>query len=222
MNLLKSTLLYTGIFLMCLLSLATHAQTDSDEDVHVLQLSGQIVYDEDNQLKPLVYANIGVKGTSRGTYSDMNGFFSLAVRITDTLMITYQGFDDLVYAVPDSLTDNRYSIILLLSQDTDNFLPVVQIYPRPSKEHFDIEFAAMDVSDEMTERAEENLEEEKMVRMRDELDADGSENFQYRQAQRQANNYAAGQYKPMQILNPLAWSKFIKEWKSGKYKKKKN
>jgi hypothetical protein len=32
--------------------------------------------------------------------------------------------------------------------------------------------------------------------------------------------YYAGQYPPNNLLNPVAWAKFIKSWKEGKLKRK--
>ena len=191
-----------------------------EKDQKVIQFSGQIVLEEDGELQAVPYATVYVKGSSRGVLSDMDGFFSLAVETKDTVVFSYLGLQTINYEIPDTLLGNRYSMIILMSRDLIN-LPSVQIYPWPSKKHFDIEFAAMDVTDELRERAEENLAEEVLAEIREELPQDGGENYTQFLKNKQAEYYAAGQTKPMNILNPLAWSKFIKEWKSGKYKKKK-
>ena len=52
------------------------------------------------------------------------------------------------------------------------------------------------------------------------LPSDGKEaTSQYLRRQSRALYYT-GQVAPMNILNPFAWSEFIKAWKRGDYKKK--
>ena len=191
-----------------------------EEEKDVIQFSGQIVYEEDGELYPIPYANVYVKGTTRGVYSDIDGFFSLVARKLETVVFTYIGFETIEYQIPDTLKRDRYSMVLLMTQDTLT-LSAVEIYGWPTREHFDIEFLAMDVTEILEQRAKENLAEKILVGIREDLPMDGGENYNVVQKERQAEYYAAGQYRPMNILNPLAWAKFIKEWKAGKYKKKK-
>lgn len=206
-------------FILCLalfMSLSLSAQEAS----HVLQFSGQIFYEgKGKQMVPLTYANVYVDGTTRGTISDFDGFFSLPVRTGERVIFKYLGFQDATITIPDTLTEDRYYSMILMAEDTIDFQPVV-ILPWPSREHFDIEFAAMDVSDDLEERANANLSESVMAEFRDKLNYDGRENFNQFIKEKQADYYAAGQTRPMNILNPLAWAKFIEEWKSGKYKRK--
>ena len=193
------------------------AQTDS---LDVIQFSGQIFHQTKTEMEALTYANIYVEGTVRGTVSDFDGFFSLPVRRNETIIFKYLGFSDVEVRIPDTLSEDRYFAMVMMAEDTLSFDPIV-ILPWPSKEHFDIEFAAMDVSDELADRARENLSSTVMQEMREELPMDGRENYNEYLKEKQAEYYSAGQTRPMNILNPLAWKKFIDQWKAGKYKKKK-
>lgn len=193
------------------------AQLDSTE---VIQFSGQIFHEEDNQMEALTYANIYVEGTNRGTVSDFDGFFSIPVRRNETIVFKYLGFSDASVTIPDTLSEDRYFSMVMMAYDTVNFQTVV-ILPWPSKEHFDIEFAEMDVTDELEERAKENLNTSVMAELREKLPRDGRENYNEYLKGKQAEYYSAGQTRPMNVLNPLAWKKFIDQWKAGKYKKKK-
>lgn len=186
----------------------------------VIQFSGQIFHETKGEMEPLTYANIYVEGTRRGTISDFDGFFSLAVRKNEVIVFKYLGFSDVRVSIPDTLSEDRYFSMIMMAQDTLSFDPVV-ILPWPSKDHFDIEFAAMDVTDELATRASENLSATVMAELREEMPMDGRENFNEYIKEKQAEYYAAGQTRPMNILNPLAWKQFIDQWKSGKYKKKK-
>jgi len=48
-------------------------QEDQDS---VIQFSGRVVANVDNNLEPLPYTTIGIVGTSRGSTADLDGFFS--------------------------------------------------------------------------------------------------------------------------------------------------
>jgi hypothetical protein len=198
--------------------LASQAVAQTEEE-DVIQFSGQIVYDEDGQLQAIPYANVYIKGSTRGVYSDLDGFFSIVARKNETVVFAYLGFETIEYQIPDTLHKDRYSMVLLMTQDTIT-LSAVEIYGWPTREHFDIEFLAMDVTEVLEKRAKENLAESVLVGIREDLPMDGGENYSMVQRDKQQEYYAAGQYRPMNILNPLAWAKFIKEWKAGKYKNK--
>ena len=51
------------------------------------------------------------------------------------MYFSYYGYKTSSYIVPDTLEENRYSIIHMLQQDTIN-LPEVTVYPWPSREDF--------------------------------------------------------------------------------------
>ena len=217
---IRNALFLKGLYLFVLLLLTMQLSAQTEEEQEVIQFSGQIVYEEDGDLKPVPYANVYVKGSTRGVFSDIDGFFSLVARKLETVVFSYIGFETIEYQIPDTLHKDRYSMVLLMTQDTLT-LSAVEIYGWPTREHFDIEFLAMDVTEVLEERARENLAESILVEIREELPMDGGENYSIVQQERQQEYYSAGQYRPMNILNPLAWAKFIKEWKAGKYKKKK-
>jgi len=202
--------------LIFMIAFSANAQNDTSK---VIQFSGQIFNETKSGMKPLTYANVYIDGTTRGTVSDFDGFFSIPVRRTETIVFKYLGFADVTIRIPDTLQENKYFSMIMMAEDTINFDPIV-ILPWPSKEHFDIEFAAMDVTDELEERARANLGDKIMTQLREELPLDGRENFNEYLKEKQQEYYSAGQTRPMNILNPLAWKKFIDQWKSGKYKRK--
>ena len=49
---------------------------------------------------------------------------------------------------------------------------------------------------------------------------DGAMNYKWQMQQYQSKLYYAGQAPPINLLNPIAWSKFIKAWKDGDFKRK--
>lgn len=185
----------------------------------LVQFTGIILDGTNEELLPLPYANVLVKDHNRGTYSDFNGFFSIVVEKGDKVEFSAIGFQTIVFEIPDTLTDNRYSMVQLMTKDTIN-LPESVVFPWPSRDHFKLEFLAMDVTSEMQDRAIKNLANETLRKMRNEVAADGNENADFYLRQQSRNYYHIGQTPPMNIFSPLAWKQFYDSWQRGDYKKK--
>ncbi len=185
----------------------------------LVQFTGIILDGTTEQLLPIPYANVLVMDHNRGTYSDFNGFFSIVVEKGDIVEFSAVGYATIKFEIPDTLTDNKYSMVQLMTQDTIN-LPESVVFPWPSRDHFKLEFLAMDVTSEMQDRAMKNLANETLRKMRNEVAADGNENADYYLRQQSRNYYHIGQTPPMNIFSPLAWKQFFDAWKRGDYKKK--
>lgn len=194
------------------------AQT-TDPDKNLVQFSGLILDGSTAELLPVPFATISVKEKGRGTYADFNGFFSIVVEKGDVITFSSIGYRDVSFQIPDTLKENRYPIVQLMSRDTFN-LPETVVFPWPSKEHFKIEFLAMDVTSDMQRRALENLAQENLARGREDLAYDGVESASYYLRQQSNAFYHIGQQPPMNIFNPLSWAKFFEAWKRGDFKKK--
>ena len=189
------------------------------QNYRLFQLSGMVMTDSDGEPKPLPFAEISILNTSRGVYSDVKGFFSLAVENGDTLVFNYIGFKPAYFTVPDSLHKDHYTIFQIMTRDTI-FLPQTVVYPWPDREFFRQEFLAMDISKSMEDIAAANLAQDKIRRLMEITPADGRETSSLYLSQNAQKYYYAGQFKPMQILNPMAWIEFFKAWKRGDFRKK--
>ncbi|MCB0637059.1 MAG: carboxypeptidase-like regulatory domain-containing protein [Lewinella sp.] len=197
----------------------TAAQAQDDEnDNNLVQLSGLVLDGSTEELIPVPYANILVQDKDRGTYSDFNGFFSIVVEKGDVIIFSSIGYKTVEFTVPDTLSANRYSVVQLMTQDAYN-LPETVVFPWPSREHFRLEFLAMDVTPELQERAAENLAEENLAQMRNEVPSDGVENANYYLRQQSRQYYYIGQRPPMNIFSPVAWKKFFDSWKNGDFRR---
>ncbi|MEM8908699.1 MAG: carboxypeptidase-like regulatory domain-containing protein [Bacteroidota bacterium] len=203
------------VFFLCVGWYNAQAQTDSQ----LIQFSGMVLDGGNENLYPVPYTNIAVKGKARGTYSDFSGFFSIVVEKGDTMIFSAIGYQNVEVSIPDSLDDNRYSLVQLMTQDTFN-LPETVVFPWPSREHFKLEFLAMDVTEDLQERAIENLADDVLERQMKELPYDGKENASYYLREQARSNYYIGQTPPMNIFNPIAWKQFFDAWKDGKFKSK--
>jgi hypothetical protein len=194
-------------------------RTQRDKDL--VQFSGLILDGTTDQLVPVPYTTVTVKDQSRGTYSDLKGFFTIVVRKGDVVNFSAIGYKSVDYEIPTDLEDDRYSIVQLMTQDTVN-LPETVVFPWPSRDHFRLEFLAMDVTPELQQIAQQNLAKETLERLRPAVSIDGNENADYYLRQQSRQYYYVGQQPPMNIFNAAAWKRFFDAWKEGDFKKKKN
>lgn len=192
-----------------------------EQDETLVQLSGLVLDGSTEELLPIPYTNVFIKEEQRrGDFTDFKGYFTIVARKGETVVFSTVGYKTVEFVVPDTLEDNRYSIVQMMTQDTFN-LPETVVFPWPSREHFKLEFLAMDVTTDLQERARENVAEEVLARGSKIVTRDGDENADYYLRQQASNYYHYGQVPPMNIFNPVSWGKFVKAWKNGDFKKKK-
>lgn len=188
-------------------------------DKKLVQFSGVVVTSD--SLHPVPFTNIIIKGTSRGTVSDYFGFFSFVAKKGDTVRFSSIGFKTQDFIIPTDLKESRYSMIQSLITDTLQLREAL-IYPWPTKEEFKQAFVELDLVDDDLERAKKNLDDKVLADLAEDLEMDGSLNFKVAAQQRSYQLYYAGQLPPNNLLNPIAWSKFIQAWKNGDFKRKDN
>ena len=207
------------LFLLSLVAFKAYPQRYDD----LVQFSG-VVFTADS-LRPVPFANISVAKTGRGTTTDYWGFFSLVVHKNDIVTFSAVGYKSGLFRIPDTLTQNRYSLIQVMSSDTIMLTETV-IYPWPSKEQFRHAFLTLKIPDDDIEIARRNLA---YMEMREiygrNYDPErygftpGQSYHNYMSAQAD-KLYYRGQTMPNNLLNPIAWAKFIQAWKRGDFKKK--
>jgi len=220
LQLMKATLPIILIILLSVFAFKANAQRNND----LVQFSGVVV--SADSLRPVPFANIVVTKTGRGTTSDYWGFFSIVVHKNDLISFSAVGYKSGLFRIPDTLTENRYSLIQVMSSDTIMLTETV-IYPWPNKEQFRHAFLTLKIPDDDIEIARRNLA---YMEMREIYGRNyDPERFGYTPGQSYHNYMSAqadklyynGQTMPNNLLNPLAWAKFIKAWKNGDFKKKK-
>jgi hypothetical protein len=207
------------IFLLLSLPAALlHAQEQDEEDPYI-QFSGIVV--SGDSISSVPFTNIVIKNTWRGTVADYYGYFSFVARKMDTIVFSAVGFKKATFVIPDTIHDDRYSLIQVMTSDTI-MLPQTVIYPWPSREEFVEAFLNFDVPDDDYERAKKNLEAAQIREMAEQMPMDGDMNFNWSMQQQQNRLYYIGQTQPITVLNPFAWAQFIKAWKEGKFKRDKD
>ncbi|MFT4523052.1 MAG: hypothetical protein ACI8ZN_002004 [Bacteroidia bacterium] len=185
-------------------------------DEELVQFSGMVLTSD--SLMSIPYVNITISRTSRGAYSDLNGYFNFVASKGDTITFNCIGFKKSLFIIPDTLSTNKYSMVKLLSEDTIYLDPAI-IRPLPLREMFDYYFVNSSIPDDDMERARKNLEREKIKEQSIAMKADGPEMGKYSLASHAKTYYYAGQIPPNTLLNPFAWAQFFEAWKRGDYKK---
>jgi len=208
---MRNAILLTLLFL----SGSLHAQPGSERH-NLVQFSGVVVTDS---LMPVPFTHILVKDTYRGTMSDVYGYFSFVAQEGDTILFSAVGFQRSQYVVPDSLSDNKYSMIHVLSRDTIT-LKEYTVYPWPSREQFREAFLALRLPADDHQLALRNLSPAEMVQRMENLPPDAYQSFQYAMAQDKTKLYYSGGTPVVNLFNPIAWAQFVQAWQNGAFKKK--
>ena len=173
-----------------------------------------------DSLNAVPYAKIQVKGTNRGTMTDNLGYFSFVGHRSDTVLFTALGYKPASFIIPDTITRDRYSLIQVLSADTLT-LPVAFIFPWPTLEEFKRAFLETKIPDDGYEIVRKNLNPDDIRLKAEQMPMDGYMNFRNYIDNQTSRLYYFGQQQPITVLDPFAWAQFIKAWKEGKFKRKK-
>jgi hypothetical protein len=194
--------------------------TESTTNIYrdsVVQLYGVIMTAD--SLKAIPFASIVVNNKGRGTITNNDGVFSIAVNKGERITFSCVGFKDRIIQIPNNLDGNQYSVIQLMVNDT-NFLPATILKPRPTRQQFERDFVNAKVDDDMYETARKNTSTAQRRIILSSLPRDGKEAVGASLNQQASRYYYSGQLPPMNILNPSAWKSFINSWKRGDFKSK--
>ena len=198
------------IFLFLFICNFTFGQADS---ITLIQLSGVIV--SSDSLENLPFTTVFHKGSKRGTVSDYYGYFSIVVIPGDTLLFKNFGYKTSSYIVPDTLKDDRYSIIHVMI-DESKMLPTAVVYPWPSKENFAKAFLEMHPYDDALRRAQKQLSGSSLAFIAAGVTTDPGLTYSWQQNQQYTKIYTMGQSPVNNLFNPSSWNTFINSWKAGK------
>ncbi len=200
-----------------LISSTVYSQTKDDKKV--IQFTGAVV--DADSLQPMPFVHITVKNKYIGTISDYYGFFSLIAHEYDTVEFSSVGYHRSFFIVPDSLSESSYSAIHIMQKDTI-LLSEFTVFPWPTREQFKYAFMHEEIPDTGDERAKINLSKENLMIASGSVPLEGSTTYKYELENRTTRLYLAGGFPSNRLLDPIAWSKFIKAWQNGDFKKKGN
>jgi hypothetical protein len=213
---LKLKKILTGILSLLLMSGAFGQQT-LDNNPYILFTGLVLTADS---LQPIPYVSINNNRRGMIGYTNEYGHFDVIVKKGDTIWFNQVEKVASWHIIPDTLTQSRYHVVKLLTQDTIN-LPVIYIRALPLKTLFDYEFVNGDIPDDAYERARKNLEAEALKEQMKLKPADAKESQSLLAQTRASQLYYYKQAPPQNYLNPFVWAQFLEAWKRGDFKKKK-
>ena len=211
----RKAILYLVVFLAGIIGNNAQGQSKNDS---LIQFSGVLLTRD--SLEAVPFATVMIKGSNRGTITDYFGYYSFVAERGDTIRFSYVGFKDALFVIPDSLNRKNYSLIQMMDVDTI-ILQEAVIYPWPTKEQFRQAFLDLRLPEDDKQLAMRNLNRAEMKERMENMQASGSEAYKLTMQSHANQLYYAGQLPPNNLLNPIAWAKFIKAWKDGTFKKKK-
>ena len=195
-----------------------HAQdtisNSPDGDKDIIQLSGIV---RNDSLDVLPFSTIAVLNTGRGTCSDFWGYFSIAVHSGDTIQFSSVGYKKNIYVVPKGLEGTHQGHDIVLYADTFMLAEAV-VFPWSTYDQFLQAVVDLELADEDMENARRNIKLMQRQLIDDVYQADASLNYKYYMNQKYAENYTAGQFQSISLLNPFAWAQFFQALKSGMFK----
>lgn len=215
---MKHTYLYRSalIFLLGFIFSIQLAKAQDTRERKVIQLSGIILNSDSTDAVPGV--NIYVPKKGRGTSSGRFGYFSMPVLEGDSVVFTFIGLKKQSFKVPEVVENDRISLILTMEVD-EIALAEIEVMPYPTEEEFKKAIIAMNVVDPMSiSRA--NMSPEMLLRWAEQMPASGNENFRTFQQGQMIQNQDLYGPRPLRLLDPFAWSQFIRSIKRGDLKSK--
>jgi hypothetical protein len=206
------------VLLAFLFTSRVNAQFETVKD-SVVQLYG-IVMTADS-LKAVEAVSVIVKGQNRGTITNRQGVFSIVVLKGDVVEFTHVSYKPKTVVIPRDIEGNQYNMVQLLVEDTV-YLPATIIRARPTPQQFERDFVNTKIPDDDIAVARQNNSAARRRALMNSTPGDAG-SAQILQIRNMANKATyAGQVPPMKIFDVAAWAEFIKAWKRGDFKSKKN
>lgn len=201
---------------LCLWLLWGHTDVHAQGKRRTVRLSGLVVQGDSAYAMPGVH--VMIKGVNRGTVTDQYGHFSIPTILEgDTLLFSYVGYKRRQFIVPRGL-DEGMSVLVNMKEEA-TILPVIEIFPYPTKELFKEAFLTLKLPlDEREVYAKRNLDPVRIRAMAYSLDASPNELFRHQMGMQTFGPGGVPLGGGNNWLNPFAWAKFIQSLKDKKKK----
>jgi hypothetical protein len=195
---------------------ALSGQEDGKE--RYVQVSGIIT---DVDYNPVAGASIVSRKLRRATVSEPSGIYSITSVPGDTIFFRALGFKRYHTIIPPDYTEKSANVDILLETDTI-LIQAVNIFPWKSYNEFLRDMTKEKPVDPLIENMNDNIASI-YVAISTQTHVAVSPEAGYRYAMEQNFNATAtrNQYPYNNLLNPIAWAKFIKGVKGGMLKNQK-
>lgn len=189
--------------------------TDRQEFV---QVSGIIT---DVQYRPVPGVAVISKKLHKATSSERSGIYSITSVPGDTIFFRALGFKRYHTIIPENFPERHCEVDILLETDTIR-IAEVNVIPWKNYSEFLKDITKPKPVDPLIENMNDNLASVYVAITKQSNYAISPEaGFRYAMQQNFNATATRGQYPYNNLLNPFAWSKFIKEVKNGLFKNQK-
>lgn len=170
----------------------------------------------------VIAGNVGIYSfkLNRGAVSDSRGIFSIISTPGDTVFFTLPGYKPTLLTIPEKLNSINYITDVRILRDTITIEEVV-VLPWKTYTEFKKAVAQAKTKSPEIENMEFNIALVKQ-QLNDNLNITSGQGYRYTTQQMADNLYTRGQFPANNLLNPMAWSRFIKEVKRGLLKNNDN
>jgi hypothetical protein len=193
------------------LALSTSLIAQQQSETRPVLITGATIDVE--QINPVPFVSVYIKGSRYGTISDNNGYFSLYASAGDTIVFRSVGYQTDEFALPTELTEGTFSLIHLMVGE-NVVLEEIVVQPFPTAEEFMRAILNLQLTADMQRRsleAQERIERNVRTQFK-------AENVYYDQWRYNKLYDMTGMSMPNNFINPMQWANFIRDWKAGVYK----
>lgn len=190
---------------------------DNKPTDELVQFTGFVVNADSSKTIPFV--TIRIQGTNKGTYSDMQGYFSFVAKKSDIILFSCIGFETRAFKFPAHLPGSKHNTVVTLVEDTF-YLPEFVARSVPSPEQFNYIFSRADIPMDELALANQNLRKKPLSDLANGMVNDGLANARWTFNNVADKSYYNGQPQPIPVLDVFAWNRFLQSLQSGKKKRK--
>jgi len=207
-----------AIIISVLLLLALTSVFGQIEDERYVQVNGIITDESHRSVQGVAVVS---KKLKRGTLSERTGIYSITSTPGDTVFFRALGYKRYHTIIPDGFTERHCEVDIVLEADTIQ-IKEVNIMPWKNYSEFIKEMTKPTPVDPIIENMNDNLASIYVaVRNQSGMKSSPEAGYKYAMEQNFSSMATRGQYPINNLLNPIAWSKFIRGIKNGLFKNQK-
>lgn len=186
------------------------ASGQEEQKVKFIQIDGLT---NDEHGSPVPGVSIWSKHLHRGAASDSRGIFSIISIPGDTVFFSAIGFKSTLLTIPSNLAGTNYITDVRMITDT---ILIGEVMVLPWKTYSEFKRAVLEnkPEDPMMKNMQYNLALVEQQIWSDMRSTPG-QGYRYTMQQMSDNLYTKGQGPVNNLLNPVSWTRFIREVKSG-------
>ncbi len=202
--------------LLGLTALLTPGTAHAQGQKRIVQFTGIVT--QGDSLFGIAGAAVYVPKAARGTLTNEYGYFSLPVLAGDSIIVRALGFRNRLVVVPATYQKDGYSAVLRMEEDA-TILPEVRIFPWTTEKLFKEAFLALKLPERALTAPEKNLNDEVLRRIYQTMPSSAAANARATFALQQNDVLRRNSVPTIPLLDPFAWARFVKDVKSGAYKR---